>query len=294
MDGVKYMCRLLLSFLRSLSFFFKLVGYVHPLWIGYQDTLGRLALILGARGGWLHSSDRTQLKACRSLFSLIGQDKQNLMNLYCCNESHCTGGVKKGCLMAFSDKNTVDVLFMAPLVVHSFLWLHCFHFVWLFPFYLFVISNWHWQWIPVFGVVVVVVVEGGGERGGWSSSVWPLWPPCQFSGTCLPRWYFSAWEQSTNTSCYNSPASACLSYFVLWADLEGKKQKQLQHESEIFSYTKVYEHNATQRLHTINQYIYCCWNHVGTSQAKGYWGDEEEGKYHNNKNKTTWLVYFIL
>lgn len=67
-------------------------------------------------------------------------------------------------------------------------------------------------------LVVVVVV-------GWSSSVWPLWPPCQFSGTCLPRWYFSAWEQSTNTSCYNSPASACLSYFVLWADLEGRKKK---------------------------------------------------------------------
>lgn len=47
-------------------------------------------------------------------------------------------------------------------------------------------------------------------------SVWPLWPPCHFSGTCRLRWYFSAWEQSTNTSCYNSLSSACLSHFFLW------------------------------------------------------------------------------
>lgn len=227
---------------------------MHPLWIGYQGTLGRLALILGARGGWLHSSDGTQLKACRSLFSLIGQDKQNLMNLYCCNESHCTGGVKKGCLMAFSDKNTVDVLFMAPLVVHSFLWLHCFHFVWLFPFDLFVISNWHWQWIPVFGGWRWwwwwLRVGGRGEGGVLLFDLCDLHVSFQAHASPVD---ISRHENRAQIQAVTilQPLLVCLILFFELI-LKGKKQKQLQHDSEIFSYTKVYEHNATQRLHIIN------------------------------------------
>lgn len=39
---------------------------------------------------------------------------------------------------------TMPILFTAPLVVHSFLRVCCFH---LDFFYLFVIFNWHWQWL---------------------------------------------------------------------------------------------------------------------------------------------------
>lgn len=133
-------------------------------------------------------------------------------------------GTKKVVKQPLVTKTQLAVLFSTPLVVHSFLWLRCFHFVWLF---LFVISNWHWQWLPCVwreGVRVSVCV--GCVRvcmGVGCSSVWPLWPPCQFSGQCLPSWYFSAWEQSTNTNCYNSPSLACLSHFVLWFHRKGPR-----------------------------------------------------------------------
>ena len=67
------------------------------------------------------------------------------------------------------------------------------------------IFNWHWRWLPV--------SEGGVAR---CYSVWTLWPSCVFSGTCLPHWYSSHWEQSTNTSCYNySSSHCCLLFFEL-------------------------------------------------------------------------------
>lgn len=107
MDGLKYMCRHLLSFLRSLSFF-KLVGYVHPLWIGYSEYLGTSCSYIGCRGRvtsfqWQDTTHRLP----QSIFPFIRQEKHNLMNLYCCNESCCTEeDQKKAVWRPFSDKNT--------------------------------------------------------------------------------------------------------------------------------------------------------------------------------------------
>lgn len=213
------------------------------------------------------------------------------MNLYCCNESHCTEGDQK-------KKRLFDGLLVTKTQKSMFcLWRHWLYIV-FYDYTVFIFFDFFFLFICLWFLTGtgseflcfegMVGGDGGGGVGGWSSSVWPLWPPCQFSGTCLPHWYFSAWEQSTNTSCYNSPASACLSYFALWADLEGEDKTQLQHESEIFSYTKVYEHNAEHRDYILSINTF--------TAAEVMWAPARQSgaEVMKKTKKTTWLVYFIL
>lgn len=123
-----------------------------------------------------------------------------------------------------------------------------FHFVWLI---LFVISNWHWQWLPC-------VL---GEGVGGSSSVWSLWPPCHIYLWPPPHWYFSAWEQSTNTSCYNCSSFCLFVWFrcMSWFDRKGPRENtQSQHKPWVSLMHSYFWKDI--RLHFNYKHIYCCWN----------------------------------
>lgn len=161
MDGLKYMCRHLLSFFKTSRLCASFVNRV--LWVPADILL----LYRVQREGDLIPMVNIQFTGCHNLLFLsLGRRNQNVMHLYCNNESAVQKMIKKrlfdGLLVT---KTQVDVLFTAPLVVHSFLWLHCFQFVWLFFFLL---------------ICLWFLTGTGGDFlcvGGVGSSLWPLWPP---------------------------------------------------------------------------------------------------------------------